>query len=126
MKKGKEPFINFLTRPISDSNYVIRYAGKGVPLERRRLKNRAVAINPNIVPTVQAVQMYSGTLTTEQTFGIDPLEQQLARKDIRKTEFKSHFSRFDVIFQAIANGKYVFFRDAISYYIQLTKHLSRQ
>lgn len=65
-----------------------------------------MAINRNIIPTVQvAVQMYSGTLTTEQTFGIDPLEQQLAKKDIRKTAFKNqyYFPRFDVIFQAIAN-----------------------
>lgn len=86
-----------------------------------------MALNRNIVPTVQAaVQMYSGTLNTEQTFGIDPLEQQLEKKDVRQTEFKNYFPRFDVIFQAIANGNYVFFRDAISYYTQLTKHLSRQ
>jgi len=86
-----------------------------------------VVINRNIVPTVQvAVQMYSGTLTTEQTFGVDPLEHQLAKKDVRTTAFKNYFPRFDVIFHAIANGNYVFFRDAISYYIQLTRHLSRQ
>lgn len=86
-----------------------------------------MAINRNTVPTVQAaVQMYRGTLTTEQTFGIDPLEQQLAKKGVRETEFKKHFPRFNVIFQAIANGNYGFLRDAISYYIQLTKYLSRQ
>ena len=34
---------------------------------------RALAINRNIVPTVQVtVEIYSGTLTKEQTFGIDP------------------------------------------------------
>lgn len=64
-----------MTRPIPEI-FVICYAGKGVPLERRWAKNRAVAISRNIVPTMQvAVQMYSGTLTTEQTFGVDPLEQ---------------------------------------------------
>ena len=108
-------------------NFVICYAGKGFPLERLWTKNRALAINRNIVPTVQvAVQMCSGTLTTEQTFGIDQQEQQLAKKDIRKTAFKNYFPHFDVIFQAIANGNYAFFGDAISYYIQLTRHLPRQ
>ena len=115
-----------MTRPIPEI-FVICYAGKGVPLERRWAKNRAVAISRNIVPTMQvAVQMYSGTLTTEQTFGVDPLEQQLAKKDIRKTAFKNYFPHFDVIFRAIANGNDVFFRDAISFYIQLTRHLSCQ
>ena len=115
-----------MTRPIFEL-FVICYAGKGVPLERRWTKNWAVAINRNIVPTVQeAVQMYSGALTTEQTFGVDPLEKQLAKKDIRKTAFMNYFLRFDVIFQAIASGNDVFFRDAISYYIELTGHLSPQ
>ena len=58
--------------------------------------------------------MYSETLPTEKTFAVDPLEQQLAKKDIRKTAFKNYFPSFDVIVQAIANGNDVFFRDAIS------------
>lgn len=68
------------------------YAGKGFPLERRCTKNRAVTISRNIVPTVQAaVQMDSGTLTREQTFGTDPLEQHSAKKTFRETEFRKHF-----------------------------------
>ena len=81
-KKGKYPLL--ILRRGQYLNFVICYAGKGVP-----------PINQNIVPTVQvAVQMYSGTLTTEQTFGIDPLEQQLAKKDIRNTAFKNYFPTF--------------------------------
>ena len=79
------------------------------------------------MPTVQAVvQMYHGTLTREQTYGIDPLEKQSAKKDARETEFKKHFPSFDIMFQATANGNYALFKDAILYYIQLTKYLSRQ
>ena len=45
-----------MTRPIPEI-FVICYAAKGVPLERRWAENRAVAISRNIVPTVQvAVQ----------------------------------------------------------------------
>ena len=103
-----------MTRPIPKL-FVICYAGKGVPLERRWEKNMAVAISRNFVPTMPAaVQMYSGTLPTEQTFDVDPLEQQLAKKDIRKRAFKNYFPSFDVIFLAISNGNDVFFRDAIS------------
>ena len=70
--------------------------------------------------------MYDGTLTTEQKFGIDTLRQQLAKKDAREREFRRHFPRIDTIFQAIANDNHALFRNAILYYIRLTRYLSSQ
>jgi len=74
----------------------------------------------------EAVQMFRGNLTPEPTFGTDPLKEQSAKKTSRDNEFKKHFPRFDLIFQATANENYTLFRAAILYYINLTKYLSRQ
>ena len=101
--------------------------GKGVPLQRRCTNNKASPVDENTIPTVQAaVQMFRGNLTAEQTFGRDPLNELWAKKHAREAEFKKHFPRFDLIFQAIANGNYALLRDAILYHINLTKYLSRQ
>ena len=68
------------------------YAGKGVPMEIRLGSNRAAAIDPSSVPTVQAaVQLYNGTLTRMETFGRDPLEQNPRKKELREREFKKYF-----------------------------------
>jgi len=74
----------------------------------------------------QFVQVFHGNLTAEQTFGKDPLNELPAKRRAREAEFKKHFPRFDLIFQAIANGNYALLRDAILYFINLTKYLSRQ
>ena len=96
-------------------------------MERRCTNNRAVNIDASIVPTSQAaVQMYNGTLTIEQQFGIDTLGQQPAKKDAREREFRRHFPRVDTIFHAIVNDNHALFRNAILYYIQLTRYLSNQ
>ena len=60
----------------------------------------------NVIPTVQAaVQMFSGTLTPEQTFGRDPLAPHVTKTDAREREFKKYFPSFIVLFNEIAKYK---------------------
>ena len=80
----------------------------------------------NVIPTVQAaVQMFSGTLTPEQTFGRDPLAPHVSKTDVvRQRDFKKYFPSFVVLFNEIANANCTFFQDAILYYLRLTNYFS--
>ena len=78
----------------------------------------------NILPTVKAaVQMFSGTLTPEQTFGRVPLAPCVSKTDVvRQRDFKKYFPSFVVLFNEIANANCTFFQDAILYYLRLTNY----
>ena len=80
----------------------------------------------NVIPTVQAaVQMFSGTLTPEQTFGRDPLAPHVTKTDAREREFKKYFPSFVALFNEIANTNCTPLQDAILYYLRLTNYLAR-
>lgn len=100
---------------------------KGVPLERRCRNNRAFAVDVNVTPTVQAAeQMFSCTLTPEQTFGRDPLAPYVTKTDARQREFKKYFPSFVVLFNEIANTNYTPLQDAVLYYLRLTNYLAHR
>ena len=68
------------------------------------------------IPTVQAaVQMFSGMLTPERTFGRDPLAPYVTKSDARQREFKKYSPSFEVLFNEIANINYAPFQDAVLY-----------
>ena len=106
-------------------DWFVYFIGKGVPLERQFTNDRAFRIDPSIVPTVQtAVQMFSGTLTPEQTFGRDPLAHDVTKADARDNEFRKYFPSFVVLFNEIANANYNPFKEAVLYYLRLTNYLA--
>lgn len=81
----------------------------------------------NVIPTVQAaVQMFSGRLTPEQTFGRDPLAPYVTKTDARQREFKKYYPSFEVLFNEIANTNFAPFQDALLYYLRLTNYLNQR
>lgn len=101
--------------------------GKGIPLQMSCTNSRAVRVNVNQVPTAeQAVQMYQGNLNLAPSFGVDPLEQEPAKKEARERQFIKYFSSYESMFHGIVNENPTLFRNALLYYLRLTLHLSRQ
>lgn len=57
--------------------------------------SRAVRVNVNQVPT--AVQMYQGNLNLAPSFGVDPLDQEPAKKEARERQFIKYFSSYESV-----------------------------
>ena len=91
--------------------------------------NRAQRLSLSMLPSVeQAVQMYRdnvGTLTDPTSFGIDPLADNSEKKKIRERAFNSSYPCYDTIFHDLVNGITAPFKNALLFYIDVTKRLSR-
>ena len=91
--------------------------------------NRAMQLPLTMLPPVeQAVQLYRdnvGTLTDPTSFGIDPLAENSEKKQIRERAFTSSYPCYDRIFHDLVNGITAPFRNALLFYIDVTKRLGR-
>lgn len=102
---------------------------RGVPRVLMGRDNRVQRLPPSVLPSVeQAVQLYRnnvGTLTDPTPFGIDPLAENLEKKQIRDRAFSSSYLCYESIFYDLVNGVTEPFRNALLLYIDITKRLSR-
>lgn len=112
------------------SHYIGRKSGipKGVPDVLCQVDNRARQISPGRIPRPeQASQAYRnrvGILTDPAPFGSDPLEQDSVRKGLRMQVFHDRFPSFDAIFHELVNGNSSSFRDALLFFIDITRRMS--
>ena len=99
---------------------------RGVPNRLMADDNRAQHISPTLLPTAdQAVLSYErsgGRLTDPSHFGNDPLHGD--RLDIRDRAFRQRFPSFASIFHALVNGDKVPFKQALLFFMDLTRRLS--
>ena len=88
--------------------------------------NRARSIPPSQLPTVdEAVRMYEssgGRLTDPAHFGTDPLNGE--KWEIRDRAFRERYPSFASIFHALVNGNNLPFKQALLFFIDITRRLS--
>ena len=93
-----------------------------------QITRRDYPLNPADVPSVDdAVQMYTnagGVVTSECSFGIDPLANDDALIRRRDTEFKRNNLSFHEIFQNAVNGDGSLMETALLSFINTTRDLS--
>lgn len=89
--------------------------------------NRARWIPATLLPDPQqAVQMYrdsGGSLTDPAPYGNDPLAENDHKRKIREQSFGERFS-LETVFHKLVNGDYSPFREAVLFYIDVTRRLS--
>lgn len=85
-------------------------------------------LTPTIVPSVQdAIQMYTsagGVLTSECSFGNDPLADDGALRSRHDTEFVQNNPSFSQIFENVIIGNGALMETAILSFINITRYLS--
>lgn len=90
--------------------------------------NRAKKISDNILPTSEAaVHLYrttTGSLTDPSQFGRDPLESDPSKQCIRENAFNGRFPSFETIFHNLVNSNCSLFKQALLFYIDVTRRLS--
>ena len=96
---------------------------RGIPNVLMRSDNRAKLIDPQLLPSVKsAVEQYSdhgGTISEPCSFGLDPLESNNEKKNIRYQTFCSRYS-FKSLFCDVSNGCGSSFKEALHYFIDVT------
>lgn len=97
---------------------------RGIPNRMMNLDNRTRKINPSLLPsTKEAVQLYPGHISEPCSFGMDPLEESVLKKDIRFESFCSRYS-FETLFSEVCNGSTSSFSKALLFLIDTTYRLS--
>lgn len=91
--------------------------------------NNAKVLDHSIIPSsYDAVQMYTsltgGTITTQSSFGLDLLVNNLQKKLIRDQYFEENCPPFLSIFSAVVNGNGQVFKDNLLLLIDITKRLA--
>lgn len=93
-----------------------------------RATRRIRPLTPTIVPSVQnAIQMYTnagGVLTSECSFGNDPLADDWALSNRRDAEFAQNNPSFSQIFENVIIGNGALMETAILSFINITRYLS--
>ncbi|XP_067030871.1 uncharacterized protein [Acropora muricata] len=93
-----------------------------------RATRRIRPLTPTIVPSVQdAMQMYTnagGVLTSECSFGNDPLAHDGALRNRRDAEFVRNNPSFSQIFENVIIGNGALMETAILSFINITRYLS--
>ena len=90
--------------------------------------SRVHSVNSAIIPSVEdAVQMYTdagGNITSDLSFGIDPLASSDALNNQRETEFIRDNPTFDEICSNTINGDGSLTVSAVLSFINITRNLS--
>ena len=108
--------------------YTARRRGmpRGKPNEIMERDNRVKVLAPGSLPTAdQAVQSYElsgGRLSDPSMFGSDPLHGE--KQEIRNRAFHQKFPSFRLIFSSLVNGDNQPFKQALSFFIDVTRRLS--
>ncbi|CAB3986700.1 Hypothetical predicted protein [Paramuricea clavata] len=99
--------------------------GVGKPIEVHAANNRAVQIDPQLVPTAaEAGESYEGLggqLTLFPSFGADPLANYGDRAESREQQFLNQISIQDIMSQLV-NGSDLLFRNAIELFANITRN----
>lgn len=97
---------------------------RGVPNKLMNLDYRARKVAPTLLPTVEeAVELYPGNISEPCSFGVDPLESSILKKNIRYESFCSRYS-FQSLFSQVSNGCGSSFAKALIFLIDITYRLS--
>ena len=67
-------------------------------------------------------RVYSGSITDESNFGIDPLQNNEGLLNEREIEFQQNY-QVDQLYNGIVNNRPGSFKEAIMYYIDITSQL---
>ena len=93
-----------------------------------RATRRIRPLTPTIVPSVQnAIQMYTnagGVLTSECSFGNDPLADDWALRNRSDVEFAQNNPSFSQIFENVIIGNGALMETAILSFINIARYLS--
>lgn len=90
--------------------------------------NRVKRIDPSLLPhRTRAVQLYKqagGRIRETSQFGRDPIANDAAKCDLRKKAFTEKYPSFEVIFSNLINGNSLHFKNALKFYIDVTRRLA--
>ena len=93
-----------------------------------RATRRIRPLTPTIVPSVQnAIQMYTnagGVLTSECSFGNDPLADDWALRNRHDAEFAQNNPSFSQIFENVIIGNGALMETALLSFINITRYSS--
>lgn len=99
---------------------------RGIPNNVMNLDNRVKTIDPQLLPSARvAVEQYitsGGTISEPCSFGIDPLEDDEVKKNLRVETFCSRYS-FMSLFCEVSNGCGSSFSDSLKFLIDITYRL---
>ena len=89
--------------------------------------NQLTRLSENNIPgeiEVKSIceRVYSGSITDESNFGIDPLQNNEGLLIERETEFQQNY-QVDQLYNGIVNNRPGSFKEAIMYYIDITSQL---
>ena len=100
------------------------FAGKGVPDVLFQSNFYCAPVLPNQIPpaceTMAEYRRMGGRITEESIFGVDPLNNDNARKLRCDEDFFSRFPSFEAVSSAIANHQEVVFQQALLGFIDIT------
>ena len=89
-----------------------------------RTKKIPLYLLPQPQQASEAYRNMAGTLTDPAPFGMDPLEQDYSKKHLRMKAFCDRYPSFDTIFHELVNGSDDLFRQALLFFIEITKRMS--
>ena len=101
---------------------------RGVPDILYMQNNRARKIPQTLLPLPeQASEAYRntmGVLTDPSPYGRDPLDQDTTKNRLRLQAFHGRFPSFDPIFYDLVNGNSTSFKEAVLFFIDITRRMS--
>lgn len=101
-----------------------------IPLEKMTETNRAVQLDPHLVPTTaEVVQMYEergGRLNTDPSIGYDPIARYDHLMESREYLFMSQNPSFESIFSDVIHERIDTLVNAIKSFIQITDYLAQE
>ena len=92
----------------------------GIPNQLMRRNNRIARIDPSLLTSYDAVQLYEqfgGNITQFSAFGQDPLNSRSDLVQQRETEFYQRYPQFGPFFHKLVNVDACLFREGLLYFI---------
>ena len=90
--------------------------------------NRATRIDGSLLPSPSAaVQMYEqsgGRIRETSEFGIDPIAENGTKCSTRLQAFQDRYPSFENIFSSAVHGSTDLFKEALKFYISITRCLA--
>lgn len=125
---GRHTYILVLLWITNDITLNLLLTGKGTPDLRMGRDNRAQRIDMNYLPSPhQAACMYAdagGTLTDPSPFGSDPIADCPEKIGTRDRSFTDRYPSASDLFHEVVNGTSHNFKQALLFYIDITRRLS--
>ena len=86
--------------------------------------NRIAHIDSQLIPSARDAQILyhqaGGHITSDSSFGIDPLAESEGKKALRLYAFHERYQSFDLIFFDVVNSRPFIFHEALLFYISST------